>query len=116
MPRFIILGHDAPTGLHFDFMLERGATLATWSLPQPPEAGVEQAAERLTDHRAVYLDYEGPVSRGRGTVAQWDQGTYEEVAWEDDRVVVDLLGEKLECRATLHRVANETPPWRVAFG
>ena len=76
MPRFVILRHDAPQGLHFDFLLEVSGVLRTWALPQPPDSGVEMACKALPDHRVEYLDYEGPVSGGRGTVDRWDWGTY----------------------------------------
>ena len=76
MPRFVILRHDAPQGLHFDLLLEASGVLRTWALPQPPDSGVEMECEALPDHRMAYLDYEGPVSGGRGTVDRWDWGTY----------------------------------------
>jgi len=113
MPRFVILRHDAPTGLHFDFMLERGGVLATWSMKKPPSVGVEQIAERLPDHRVAYLDYEGPISGGRGTVSRWEQGTYDEVGWDEDRVLVELRGEKLACRVLLEQIAGRTATWRM---
>ena len=76
MPRFVILEHDHPV-LHWDLMLESGPALRTWRLAGPPEsAGGAVAAKASFDHRLAYLDYEGPVSRGRGTVRRWDQGTY----------------------------------------
>jgi len=76
MPRFVILRHDAPRRLHFDFLLEVSGGLKTWALPQSPQDGVEMVCEALPDHRQGYLDYEGPVSGGRGTVTRWDWGTY----------------------------------------
>ncbi len=74
MPRFVILCHENHRGAHFDFMLESGDVLKTWALPQPPASGVEIECEALADHRLAYLDYEGPVSGGRGSVARWDRG------------------------------------------
>lgn len=96
MPRFVILAHDHPLGLHYDFMLELGGVLKTWSLAEPPTPGVEQPAERLPDHRLAYLDYEGPVSNNRGTVTQWDKGTFEIVEQTDESLTVELLGEKVQ--------------------
>jgi hypothetical protein len=76
MPRFVILEHDHPE-LHWDLMLESGATLRTWRLLQPLRApGETISAVALSDHRLHYLDYEGPVSGGRGTVKRWDAGEY----------------------------------------
>lgn len=76
MPRYVILTHDHPF-LHWDLMLEDAGVLRTWRLLEEPAAGRTVRAERLADHRLAYLDYEGPVSGGRGNVAQWDHGTYD---------------------------------------
>jgi hypothetical protein len=76
MPRYVILTHDHPFP-HWDFMLEREDSLATWRLLDEPAAGRTCRAEALPDHRLHYLDYEGPVSGGRGAVARWDVGTYD---------------------------------------
>ena len=78
MPRYVILTHDHPTP-HWDFMLEAGDVLKTWRLAAPPRPGTAVAAEPSFDHRPAYLDYEGPISGGRGTVTRWDTGTY---GWE----------------------------------
>lgn len=76
MPRYVILTHDHPF-LHWDFMLEGDGVLRTWRLLEEPVAGRTVRAEALPDHRDAYLDYEGPVSGGRGSVVQWDHGTYD---------------------------------------
>ena len=76
MPHYVILTHDHPF-LHWDFMLEQAGVLLTWRLLSEPAVGAEVRAERLADHRLAYLDYEGPVSGGRGSVVRWDYGTYE---------------------------------------
>src|ERR1700704_4821039 len=77
MPRFVILEHDHPV-LHWDLMLEAGTALRTWRLARAPSAPGEVIdALALPDHRLFYLDYEGPVSGGRGVVKRWDAGEYE---------------------------------------
>ncbi|MBL8849859.1 MAG: hypothetical protein JNG89_09250 [Planctomycetaceae bacterium] len=76
MSRYVILTHDHPFP-HWDLMLESGDTLATWRLLDKPAPGRTCRAEQLPDHRVAYLDYEGPVSGGRGVVARWDHGVYE---------------------------------------
>ena len=100
MPRFVVLTHDHPF-LHWDLMLERDGALRTWRLKQPPEVGDPIDAEALADHRLAYLEYEGPISGGRGTVTRWDVGTYEAVESTADRVVVRLAGQKLSAAAEL---------------
>jgi len=74
MPRYVILEHDAADGRHWDFMLAGGEALATWALAERPDAAGPVAARSLADHRVAYLDYEGPISGGRGSVTRWDQG------------------------------------------
>ncbi|MEQ9411343.1 MAG: DNA polymerase ligase N-terminal domain-containing protein [Fuerstiella sp.] len=75
--RFVILEHDHPF-LHWDLLLERGEVLAAWRLLRPVVPRTWLPAERLPDHRRMYLDYEGPISRGRGHVTQVASGTYRE--------------------------------------
>jgi hypothetical protein len=101
MPRFVILEHDHPV-LHWDLMLEDGEVLRTWRLAAPPGPGTAIAAEALPDHRKHYLDYEGPVGGGRGTVRRWDRGEYTGApALAAGAVVVTLAGERLRGTATL---------------
>ena len=106
MPRFVILEHDHPH-LHWDLMLEAGPVLRTWRLHAPPLPGQSVAATPSLDHRLVYLDYEGPISGGRGTVTRWDGG---EFAWEsetDERLIVQLHGGRLHGRGILTRSGQE---------
>jgi hypothetical protein len=102
MRRYVILTHDHPV-LHWDLMLETPGGLRTWRLAAPPAAGATCHADALALHRIAYLDYEGPVSRGRGSVSRWDAGTFE---WKGDRegeVVVELHGGKYRGRLVLAR-------------
>ena len=77
--RFVILSHRSPTDEHWDVMLEADFALATWSIPPQCPAGDSFTcpAIRLPDHRKDYLDYEGEISEGRGTVSRISAGTYE---------------------------------------
>ncbi len=108
MARFVVLRHDSPDGLHWDFMLEIGGALRTWALQDEPAANRRIAARALGDHRVAYLDYEGPVSDDRGTVSQWDGGTFEVVEVKRDLVVARLTGRKLVGRAVLERAADSS--------
>jgi hypothetical protein len=113
MPRFVVLTHDRPL-LHWDFMLEHGEKLRTWRLAHPPDAGRPIEAEPLADHRLAYLDYEGPVSGGRGHVERWDRGEYETVESSATRIVVRLAGERLRGEAVLER-SQASASWRFQF-
>jgi hypothetical protein len=109
MPRFVILEHDHPA-LHWDLMLESGDVLRTWRLSAVPEVGMIVAAEPTFDHRKMYLDYEGPISGGRGTVRRWDSGTYEPTVApqreEETKIAVELAGKLLQGRLHLRRTSE----------
>lgn len=101
MARFVLLYHDCPPGYvrasHWDLMLESGDMLRTWALDRLPRSweewrartaerfpncaahadGEEVAAAALGDHRREYLEFEGEVSGGRGSVVRVASGVYE---------------------------------------
>ena len=124
MARFVLLRHEFspshPKGSHWDFMLEAGEHLATWTLAELPAAWISSLdtsvaetsdagvrAVRIHDHRLAYLDYEGPVSNDRGVVSRCDRGDFDVEAWSDDMCRVALRGNKLRGVAELHRVRGE---------
>src|SRR5207253_10100415 len=95
VPRFVILEHDHPE-LHWDLMLEVGDVLWTWRLCGDPETvGEAIPAQRIGEHRLLYLDYEGPVRGGRGTVRRWDAGTYEMELCEPQRMCFRWQGARV---------------------
>ena len=75
--RFVVLRHDGVPDPHFDLMFERqpGGALRTWRSPVWPLRGRVRLTP-LDDHRRAFLDYEGPVSGGRGQVARVAAGTF----------------------------------------
>ncbi|MFO0838437.1 MAG: hypothetical protein U1D55_07895 [Phycisphaerae bacterium] len=87
--RFVLLEHDTranaasppdPASVHWDLMIELapGAALATWRLSRDPSLSDELIpAERIADHRRDYLEYQGPISGGRGRVRRIDEGHVE---------------------------------------
>ena len=101
MPRFALLEHDAPDGLHFDLLLETGERPATWAVDEIPAPGRTISCRRLPDHRAIYLDYEGPVSGDRGTVRRIDGGEFELIEQDGERLVARLDGERLRGVVTI---------------
>lgn len=118
MPRFVILRHELPAESgrpsHWDFMLEqRDATgeisLRTWAIERSPDSVPPQPASLLPDHRAAYLDYEGPISGGRGEVTRWDEGTFEAVPQSSvgevggDFVEIVLVGLRLRGTVSFRR-------------
>lgn len=117
--RFVVLRHEGTAtfkpGVHWDLMLERGQALRTWALAELPTADREADAEQLPEHRLAYLDYEGPVSGGRGTVSRFDAGMFQVLAESDSQLVVLLNGKTLVGRLILHRVETEQPVWKCKF-
>ena len=115
MPRFAVLRHESPRGLHWDFLLESGGSLRTWSLPEPPENAADLPCNALPDHRTAYLDYEGPVSGGRGEVSRWDRGEFRAVEESDALLAVELRGDRLRGRMELRPEASASGRWRATF-
>jgi hypothetical protein len=100
MSRFALVAHDHPFE-HWDLFLEAGPVLRTWRLIPRLEPGTVVPAEPTPDHRLSYLDYEGPISGGRGTVSRIDAGQF---TWERDDaecVTVQLIGRRFVGRLTI---------------
>jgi hypothetical protein len=106
-------GHSRPS--HFDLMFERGAALRTWACSAIPVSGQEMPAEKLADHRLAYLDYEGEVSQGRGSVARVVAGEYEVLAESADLLCVLLASDTLSGELTLARDVAEPQRWTASF-
>ena len=79
MPRFAVLAHDWPEP-HFDLFLEAGSTLQSWKLPADFSPPARSSILLGAPHRLLYLDYEGPVSAGRGSVSRWGAGEFRRIS------------------------------------
>ncbi len=93
--------HPPASAVHWDFLLEVAGqeSLATWRLSENPVATSGAIrAERIGDHRRAYLDYEGPISGGRGSVRRVDRGAAVVEALDNARLTVTLDGEHLKGR------------------
>lgn len=95
MPRAVLLRHDLPDGsFHYDWMIQRSEGVdpplitfrTTARIDQPGVSRFE--AERLEDHRAVYLTREGPVSGGRGSVSRVATGEMRVAERAEDAVLI----------------------------
>ncbi|WP_116205589.1 DNA polymerase ligase N-terminal domain-containing protein [Amycolatopsis circi] len=113
-PVFVVQRHDA-SSLHFDFRLEIGGVLVSWSVPKGPSLNPSdrRLAIRTEDHPLDYARFEGTIPAGEyggGTVIVWDTGTFDvltedsaEQALADGHLKVGLHGEKLRGSFSLIR-------------
>lgn len=93
---FALLEHATVDGVHWDFLLDLGdERLAAWRLAQHPgEQPGTIAAERIGDHRRVYLEFEGEISGGRGVVRRIDRGRAH-FERNEDVIALELHGSVL---------------------
>jgi len=100
--RTVILRHTLPDGSwHCDWLVERegNGLVPTWrtghARPDDPEVQAFDA-QRIGEHRAVYLGYEGEVSGGRGRVERLASGEILESQWGDGSLVLSAkFGERV---------------------
>jgi bifunctional non-homologous end joining protein LigD len=63
----------------------------------PEERGVRRLAVHVEDHSIAHMHH------ASGRVIIWDEGTYDLEKWEDDKIVFELHGRRLEGRYALIR-------------
>jgi len=115
--RFVIHEHYARSH-HFDLRLERDGVLVSWAVPKgmPTDPARNRLAVRVEDHDLDHIDFVDPTpvdsKEGAATVKSiWDHGRYRTIKWEPTKIVVDLLGSRINARfAVFHTNDNQ---WMV---
>jgi bifunctional non-homologous end joining protein LigD len=106
VPKFVVQEHHA-SSLHWDFRLEHDGVAASWAVPKgvPERKGLRRLAVQVEDHPVAYMSWSGTIRAGygKGKVLIWDKGSYELEKWEDDKIVFELHGGRLEGRYALIR-------------
>lgn len=117
MPIFVVHEHHA-SHLHFDFRLEMGGVLRSWSVPKWPSMNPadKRLAIMVEDHPLDYASFEGVIPEGQygaGQVAVWDRGTYNLLNGNinSGRIEFALKGGKLKGIFALIRMKGKEKEW-----
>jgi len=108
---YVIQKHAA-THLHYDLRLEMDGVLKSWAIPKEPPTtpGVKRLAVQVEDHPIDYADFEGTIPEGEygaGTVEIWDRGFFNLIDRKENKLVIEIRGEKLKGTYVLVRFKNK---------
>jgi len=98
-PIYVIQKHQA-RNLHWDLRLEIKGVLKSWAVPKEPpvKPGMKRLAVLVEDHPLAYASFEGDIPNGdygAGSVKIWDRGRFDIVEEDQNKIIVDIQGVKL---------------------
>ncbi len=114
--KYVIQEHDA-SHLHWDLRLEMNGVLKSWALPKvPPKVKkIKRLAIHVEDHPLAYGKFEGEIKEGygKGTVKIWDNGTYELIEKDKEKIEFKIFGKKLKGKYVLvnAKLGGEKKNW-----
>jgi bifunctional non-homologous end joining protein LigD len=115
--RFTCQEHHA-SSLHFDFRLEIGGVLKSWSIRKGPSMNpaLRRLAVPTEDHPVEYLEFQGHIPEGNygaGEHLIWDSGDYKllgsespEEQFEKGKLKFELKGGKLKGAFSFFRLGS----------
>ncbi len=108
---YVIQKHAA-THLHYDLRLEMDGVLKSWAVPKEPplQLGIRRLAVQVEDHPIEYASFEGTIAEGEygaGTVEIWDSGTHKLIDRKEDKLIVEIDGQKLRGPYVLVRLKDK---------
>ncbi len=116
-----LLLHTTPDGRHYDWLVGTPdyatapqARLWTARVAHPSEAWRGLGCFDLTviaPHRRAYLDYQGPISGGRGEVTRADRGEAVIELWRASRIVWGIRLQHFQARVQADVIDGDT--WRA---
>jgi hypothetical protein len=110
-----VVQHHITVNPHFDLMIDNGESLDTWQVHEGDMdrliSGKTITAESIEPHRRDYLEYEGPVSQGRGRVEIYDTGEYSDIIREKTHLSLLLKGERLRGKMEIRETAGKS--WEI---
>ncbi len=124
--RAVVLRHAMPDGAwHHDLLLERlpssaqaandpdDRRLIAFRVTPPPHdpATALAGATRLADHRALYLDHEGPLTRSRGHVRRLATGSITALLESTDDLSASITFPAARVSLTASRTDDDR--WRL---
>ncbi len=112
--KYVVQEHHA-TRLHYDLRLEMDGVLKSWAVPKglPTKVNIRRLAVQTEDHPIEYSGFEGAIPEGEygaGTVKIWDKGSYRLFNREENKLILEIEGDKIKGRYCLIRFKPKEDP------